>query len=155
MVAVPTNEVTAQDVADWYALCEQIAKLKPAEMLLRNKIFKGTFPNPVEGTNTVPFVNNWVIKGVYKIDRKLDVPMYNTIQADCRAMGFNPDLLVERKPTLVLTAYRQLTAEQQKFFDQALVSKPATPSLEVVKPAERGGKASVTGVYAEQSDTGQ
>jgi hypothetical protein len=36
----------------------------------------------------------------------------------------------------VLSAYRELTAEQQKVFDRALTIKEGTPSLKIELPAK-------------------
>lgn len=54
MVEIPDNPVTQSDLEQWYKLCEQLAKVKKSEMLLRMKIFKGKFPTAEEGTNSVP-----------------------------------------------------------------------------------------------------
>jgi hypothetical protein len=51
------------------------------------------------------------------------------------------DKLVKWKPEVAITEYRKLTEEERNRFDQCLVIKPGSPSLEIVipkraKPAE-------------------
>ncbi len=138
MVQIPENEVTQQDLATWYEMQEQLSKLKTAEMLLRQKIFKAYFQAPKEGVNTVPLADGWVIKGTYKIDRKIDIALLTSFAPSLREHGINPDVLVKYDPSLVTKEYRQLTAEQEKLFDQVLVIKPGAPSLEIVMPKKKG-----------------
>lgn len=49
--------------------------------------------------------------------------------------GMSPDTLVNWKPSLSVSAYRELTKEQRQMFDECLSIKPGTPSLEIVLPA--------------------
>lgn len=136
MTTIPNNDVTEQDVAEWFRLQEELKRVKAAEMLLRLKIFKAYFPSPTEGTNTFPMAAGWVMKGKYVINRDIDPGALGAYKERFRENGINPDVLVRYKPELVLSEYRELTAEQQKFFDNALVVKPGTPSLEIVLPAK-------------------
>lgn len=136
MVQIPENEVTQVDLAAWYAMQDELKRLKTAEMLLRQKIFKAYFPAPKEGTNTAPLDNGWVIKGTYKIDRKIDIALLLAFSPSLRENGINPDALVKYEPALVTKAYRELTAEQEKLVDQVLIVKPGAPSLEIVLPAK-------------------
>jgi len=136
MVQIPENEVTQADLATWYAMQDELKRLKTAEMLLRQKIFKAYFTAPKEGTNTAPLDNGWVIKGTYKIDRKIDIALLLAFSPSLRENGINPDALVKYEPALVTKAYRELTAEQEKLFDQVLIVKPGAPSLEIVLPAK-------------------
>lgn len=138
MVQIPENEVSEQDLATWYAMQDQLSKLKIAEMLLRQKIFKAYFTAPTEGVNSAPLANGWVIKGTYKIDRKIDMALLTAFTPALRENGINPDHLIKYEPSLVTKEYRQLTAEQEKLFDQVLIVKPGAPSLEIVMPKRKG-----------------
>ena len=70
--AKPAEQVSQAEMEEWYTLTEQLVTLKEREMELRKKIFAANFPNPKEGTNTVPLTGGWVLKGQFKIDRKVD-----------------------------------------------------------------------------------
>ena len=141
MTAIPANAVTQADLDSWNQMQTQLAALKSAEMLLRIKIFKGLFPNPVEGTNSVPLgTEGWVIKAKYPITRKPDVALLTAKAAELRAAGVPVDSLIKSVPELVTTEYRKLTEEQTKLFDQILDIKPGSPALEIVLPkrAQKG-----------------
>ena len=58
MTQVPENEVSQADINKWYELQAQLKSIKASEMLLRTKIYKGLFKDPVEGTNTIPLAEN-------------------------------------------------------------------------------------------------
>jgi len=141
MTQIPANAVTQADMDEWYNLQKQLAAVKAAEMLLRMKIFKFYFPDPVEGTNTVPLgTEGWVIKAKYPIARKPDVALLTAKAAELRGAGIPVDDLIKAVPELVTTEYRKLTEEQLKLFDQVLEIKPGSPALEVVLPkrAQKG-----------------
>jgi len=44
--------------------------------------------------------------------------------------------LVKRKPELITSAYKALTEQARLVFDQALIIKAGSPSLELVAPKE-------------------
>ncbi len=150
MDTIPENNVTAADLEQWYKLKSELGRIKSAEALLRSKIFKHFFPVPEEGTNTVPLNDGTgaVIKAQHKIDRTIDqgtLDALRTAQTEALAKidepGFTPnipifniDVLVKWKPELVLSKYRELTAEQRHYFDQALVIKPGSPQVEITIP---------------------
>lgn len=136
MTNIPQNTVTQNDLNQWYLMQEELRKLKAAEMLLRQKIFSAYFPSPVEGTNSAPLADGWVLKGKYTITRDIDLGALNATRDKLVEAGIKVDSLVQYKPSLVLKDYRTLTAEQAKFFDQVLIVKPGSPALEIVLPAK-------------------
>lgn len=136
MTKIPSNETTLADLMVWDEMKKQLAILKKTEALLRAKIFKSFFPNPVEGMNKVPLENDWVLKGEYTITRKLDIGVIPAIKDPLIALGVaKPDALIKYEPSLVLSKYRELTKEQMHVFDQALIITPGSPTLEIVLPA--------------------
>lgn len=143
MTQIPNNDVTLADLTVWYEMQEQLTKLRASEMLLRKKLFAAFFPTPKEGTNSFALDQGWVLKGTYKIDRKIDIALLMNFSTSLRENGINPDALVKYEPSLVTKAYRELTAEQEKLFDQVLVVKPGAPSLEIVLPAKAKAAAPV------------
>lgn len=142
MAEIPENPVTQQDLNEWYTIHEELAKLKAKESLLRAKIFKGMFQHPEEGTNSVPLSDGWVLKGKYVINRTIDQAALTSLSAvdastnmsALAAAGVSVDSLVRWKPELVLSAYRGLAEQQRMIFDQCLIIKEGSPSLEIVLP---------------------
>ena len=145
MTQVPENEVTQADINKWYELQAQLKSLKASEMLLRTKIYKGLFKDPVEGTNTIPLAEGWVMKAKRVIQRDIDVAALTINSANpdgqlghsrLELAGINVAALVKWKPELVLKNYRELTDEQKLIFNDCLVIKDGSPALEIVLPAK-------------------
>jgi hypothetical protein len=135
MTAIPANTVTQDDLNQWDQMQKQLSALKSAEMLLRTKIFKGLFPSPVEGTNTIPLgTEGWVVKSQYKIGRTPDVALLTAKAPELRAAGIVLEDVIRTKPELVTGTYRKLTNEQRNLLDQVMEVKPGSPSLEIVLP---------------------
>lgn len=138
MVSIPVNEVTVADMIEWDKLQKEIAHFKAtvmaSEMLLRRKIFAAYFPEPKEGTNNAQLADSWVLKGVYGLDRKIDVGALTALAPQFAEKGINLNALVEAEPKLRVAQYRELTAEQRALFDQCLIIKPSSPQLEIVLP---------------------
>lgn len=138
------REKRGQLLSDWLAAQAQVASFKPAiekEMELRKAVMAEFFPLPKEGVNTFPLAEGWVLKGTYKIDRKVDVAAIPAVYAKLREMGVNPDPLLEYKPSLVSSAYKSLATinpEAAHVFDQALTIKPASPTVELKASKEAG-----------------
>lgn len=133
----PTPLVTSL-ITEWYSLTKEIEEFKEKkmkrEMELRKLLTAVLFPNPVEGTQRQDMPAGWQFKLQYKIDRKVDEAALPAVKERLREIGVNPDLYVVNKPELSLTNYRLLTEEQRQILDQALVIKPASPTLELVPP---------------------
>lgn len=135
MSAIPANAVTQEDLETWSKLQKQLGDLKSAEMLLRIKIFKGLFPAPVEGTNSVPLgTEGWVIKAKYPISRKPDVALLTARAPELRAAGIVLEDVIRTIPELATGEYRKLTDEQRHLLDQVMEVKPGSPALEIVLP---------------------
>lgn len=141
MVQLPENEVTQEDLAEWYRLQDQLKSIKNSEMLLRQKIFKGFFPTPVEGTNSHELPDGYVVKATHKLNREIDQGALGAYRERLTEQGVNVDSLLSWKPSLVTAEYRKLTAEQRMLFDACLNIKPGSPSIEIVKPKVKGQKA--------------
>ena len=91
MAPIPANPVTQNDLTEWDRLTTLLTETKIAEALLRSKIFKGYFPEPVEGTNTAPLNAGWVIKATHTINRKVLIDKLNTMSPDLRKHGIPLD----------------------------------------------------------------
>lgn len=131
-----TPEQTAK-LTEWQAARTAAEEVKPIiekEQALRKEVFALFFPAPIEGTNKYDLLEGWVLKGTYKIDRKVDEQAVPAVTEALRNMGVNVDLLISYEPKLKTATYRELTAEQRGVFDQALTIKPGSPTLELVPP---------------------
>lgn len=128
-------------LVEWSGLKRQLEKIDEQrepivaqERDLRAKVMAAAFPEAKEGTNTLELPNEWKLKGVVKIDRKVDEAALPATVTVLRSMGVNSDRLLRYKPELELKEYRSLTAEQMKIMDGALVIKRAASTLELVEP---------------------
>ena len=139
MIQIPENQVTQQDMERWYTVQEQLSKLKNEEQLLRQKIFKGMFHDPKEGTNSVDLADGFVLKGKRVINRTVDDAAFKASVEELAKNGIATDQIVKYKPELVTSEYRKLTAEQINLFDTVLIVKEGMPGLEIVKPKRAKG----------------
>jgi len=150
MVAIPPNDCTLADLFAWYKVQDELAKLKAQEILLRTKLFKHHFRDPKEGTNSLeldPLLvaaglppDGMVLKGTHVINRSVDEASLQVLTPKLDEAKIPVAKLIKRKPELVKSEYNELTDEEKKLFDQVLVVKPGTPSLEVVLPGKRKAK---------------
>lgn len=146
----PSNALCQEDVFDWYKLQETVEKAKKAEMLMRIKIFKTLFIEPKEGTNKTPLPDGWVLNAQHVINRGVDEGALQALTMqipDDELTGvlhpsifakhnISADKVFKFKPELVKSEYNELTAEQKKIVDRALVMKEGSPQLKVVLPAK-------------------
>lgn len=92
MAEIPTNEVTADDLATWFTAKRELAALKAKEILLRMKIYKGKFfkvdehlnpiESPKEGTNTVILDDGYQLKAVRVVDRGVDAGTLDALKKE-------------------------------------------------------------------------
>jgi hypothetical protein len=144
------DEVSLETIEQWYDITLKLDELKGQEIALRTTLAKHYFPNATEGTNTRIDVmpNQWLLKLQRKINRTVDEALLRIFSAPTAGKNQTPfeeqeiDItkLVKWKPEVVISEYRKLSDEQRKFFDQVLVIKDGTPSLEVAKPSSRTPK---------------
>lgn len=134
MSELPEDQVTEQDIIAWYEADAALTKAKNHEMLLRQRVFKGLFTAPVEGTNSLNLKDGYVLKATYKLNRSVDLEAVQTLADDLREAGVDAAQVIRYKPELETKAYKSLNLDQKKVFDQCLVIKPGTPSLEIVLP---------------------
>lgn len=135
-VAIPAPTVTQEEINEWYTLQKQLGEMSFKEMALRKKIFGALFIAPKEGVNTVPLAEGWVMKGDYKINRKVDVASLTTLSPMLKEKGIPVDSLIRYKPDLATKEYRDLQKNPElcKLFEQVLVITVGSPALEIVLP---------------------
>lgn len=141
MAQIPDNPVTLQDLTVWFQMVEQLNKLKATEMLMRKRIFNAYFPDPKEGTNTFLLPDGYQLKGVHVVNRKVDEPALTVLTPAFQEKQLKLDDLIQRKPTLSVSAYRELTDEERTLFDQALIIDIGSPSLKIEDPPKKKVKA--------------
>ena len=127
----------------WYLAIEQA---KPAKELiavaqaLSKQVAEAFFPDPKEGVNSVELDADWKLKLTYKIDRKVDEAALTSVKEQLRERNVNLDPLIRMKPELATAAYKSLLLvdpESVLIFDQALIIKSASPTLELIPPKEK------------------
>jgi hypothetical protein len=132
--SLSNDEKFQKELELWYNWQDELGSLKAAEMSLRKDIFARCFPNPVEGSdNKYDLVGGWIVQGKYPIDRKIDTALLTNYQAKFDKAGIKADI-IRWKPELSVTEYKKLTDKQKELFDNVLIIKPGSPSLEVKKP---------------------
>lgn len=145
MINTETGEIVDEvaKLTEWHNALEAAIQVKSViekEQALRKEVASLFFPNPKEGTNTVDLAGGFKLKLTYKIDRKLDEAALPTIQQQLREFGVNPDPLVTMKPDLDTKAYKslvQVNKDAASIFGQCIISKPASPTLEIVPPKSK------------------
>lgn len=105
------------------------------EKTLRNELIAMAYPDQSPGTKYAPLPEGWRLKVTFKLDTKLDEPALPAVlerlrEKNCAVV----DALVNYKPALVSAVVKTLSAEDQVILADALIVKPAQPSLELVPP---------------------
>ena len=122
-------------IVEWNYLNDQIKALKDKEMTLRTKLADFYFPTPKEGTNTTDLPDGWKLKGKFQYYRNIDKAALPAVLE--KLPEGTEDKVINYKPELKLRDYKNLLEDHKKIFDEALVIKPGTPSLELVPPKEK------------------
>ena len=117
-----------ENLQRWQELQTAIERLQAEEKVLREGLFNGTFPNPVEGTNTYVLPDGRKIKGTYKIYRNVDEKALASSEIPKKLK----DEVFRVKHDLSVTAYRNLDEELKKLVDTVLTIKPGMPGLDVI-----------------------
>jgi hypothetical protein len=119
----------------WGELTELQKKIKSVEMEIRKKVANHFVPNPEEGTNTVDLGKGWKVKVKHKLSRTADEAMFATVFEELGDDYAKEDLF-KFKPTLIQSKYNKLSDANKVIFDQCIVMKPGSPTIEIVPPKE-------------------
>jgi hypothetical protein len=87
-----------------------------------------------EGTVYADLPEGWRLKRTIGYTRTIDDKIVEALRVPLSLMLVSLDTLVERKPSLKLKNYRELTAEAKAIFDACLTTTPGLPTLELVAP---------------------
>jgi hypothetical protein len=115
----------------WRELQVSIRHLQDEEKQLREQLFEGTFPDPVEGSNKYELPDGSVLKGTYKLNRKF---VKGFTPQDLKVSTELRNMLVSIKYDLSVAAYKKLDEQTRKKVDSVLEIKPGLPSLELIPP---------------------
>lgn len=132
--AEEAEKATNEDIMEWLKLKSALATVKAKEGILRQKIIKTFFAAPKEGTNNFELGNGYKLKFTHKLQRDIDEALLTNLLPSFAEKGINVDDLIERKPSLKIKPWRELTEEQALVFNQVVTTKPAAGTMEFVKP---------------------
>ena len=122
-----------EKLAYWYKLSQNLKELKAEELKLRKQIFNECFKE-TEGSHQLDLEDGYVLKAKLPFTRTVDKGAFDALRKPLSEKGINCDKLVNFKPSLVLTEYRKLSEDESFAFSECLLTKPGTPSLEIVMP---------------------
>jgi hypothetical protein len=124
----------------WYAALKEaeVAKLIVAnEQLIRKSVAAIFFLEPEEGTNTYDLEQGWKLKLTHRINRKVDEAVLDSVKVQLKELNINMDTLVSYSPKLETKTYKGLkkvNPDAAKVFEQALIIKDESPTLELLPP---------------------
>lgn len=134
-------------LSEWNETKEQLTELKAKEMELRNTVLSDFFDfdyDDRQGTTTVPLGDGYKLKAAFSLRYKLEnkggetEDMLSSFIAEFGDQGqFIADRLVKWEPKISVSEYKKLTDEQRDTVDSVLVTTPATPSMQIVKPKDK------------------
>ena len=125
----------------WWGAAKRLAEVKQAESQLRKEVFEMCFPTPKIGVNKEPLGSGYVLKAdvkqTYTINKNeaVEPPDYsNVAEVLAQLPPAVASSLIRWKPELSISAYKQLTQEEQAIVNKILTIKDSTPSLEMIEP---------------------
>jgi hypothetical protein len=129
-----TPEQADTMLMEWNRLTTELSRIKSQEMLLRMRLFQHFFPDAVEGTNKHQLGAGYSLTAAVPYTREVDEEALQSKDNELKAAGIDSKLLIKWKPSLVTSAYRELTDVQMRVFDSCLTIKPGAPTLKIVEP---------------------
>jgi len=134
------NIETLQSIHEWSLAKNELSRVKLLELALRAKVIKEVFINhKEEGTENIELGNDYRLKAVFKQSYTFpDKEKLEEVLARIEETGETGKLIAKRlvryKPELSVTEYNKLDNVYRKAIDEAIVTKPSTPSLDIVEP---------------------
>lgn len=127
------------DAAKKAIIAANVAALMAEEMAARKDAFAAIFPDVPKGTHYVDLPGGWRIKGVRKVDYKIDADEVEAMLDALRGTGnegvFIADRIVKFKPDLSVSEYEGLVSDTyRKIVDRVLTTKDASPEFALVPP---------------------
>lgn len=145
MVAIPERvtlspEQALESLKLWYDVSERLSILKKSEMDLRKTLAAHYVPTPREGVNRVDIGDGFDLVLDHKIHRKVDETLLDTSLKELRKAKVPVDELFPYKPSLSVSAYRELSAEQLLLVDAVLDIDVGAPSMDIGKAVQDNSK---------------
>lgn len=101
-------------------------------MKQRKELVEELFPDAKVGTNTNELGGGWKVKAVVKETVTLSESTLELLLADIPQDV--QDRAIKYKPSLVKKEYDKLTDDEREVLDECVVTKPSSPTLEIVPP---------------------
>ncbi|QIW90788.1 UNVERIFIED_ORG: hypothetical protein GCAPEGMB_00470 [Vibrio phage V07] len=131
-----TPDMTTDQMIHAWSLNQALLKeLKTVEMDQRKALADKMFPEAKNGTNKHELGAGYVLKYVRGEETKLDPQAFELMRAELPEHVV--DKAVKFTPSLVAKGYKDLSLEDRELLDEALVTKPKAPTLEIVPPKEK------------------
>jgi hypothetical protein len=132
-----TPELTAK-LQQWEEAKQQAELAKKQEMSLRKECLALAFPDGAIGTNTMDLAAGWKLKGTYKLNYSFDETALDPVLTRIRdQFKISTDNLVRIKREPAMTEIKKLTEDQRLALEEALITRPGTPTLELVPPKKK------------------
>ena len=129
--------IVQEELNEWFSLVPELKRMKAREMELRKSLFNGAFPFPTEGTNSFDLEGGYKLKGTYKLERSVDTAAFQALSKEMKEADIAADGMLRFKASLVAAEYKRLDDEQRHLFDQCIITKPGSPSLEIIPPKKK------------------
>lgn len=137
--AANAQDVALATVYEWQAVKQRIADATDELIVLEKELRKGIcdlyFPTIKEGNNRAALPDGSTLQLTQQYKREFDEAAWGAVFS--RLPEGLADRLVQWKPSLKLSAYRQLPTEQAAVFEECLITKPQSPQLAVLPPKEK------------------
>lgn len=124
-----------QKIMKWNETQAQMKKLVDLERRMRAEVIETCFADPKKGTNTLELGGGWKLKAILGTEDKLDVNLYELISTKLSAETIAS--CVKFTPSLIAAGYKSLNEAEKTILNEAVVTKPKSPSLELVAPKEQ------------------
>jgi hypothetical protein len=128
-----TKELLPSLIQDYIDAKAGLARFKKLESVLRIELLDILFPSTTEGT-VKEEIDGLLITGSFKIGHKIDVEALAEVLDDLSADELD---CINYKATLSLANYKLLDENERSVLDEAIISKPAIPTITIkTKEAE-------------------
>jgi hypothetical protein len=118
----------------WQKTAAEAKRLATEERKLRDALCAAAFPKPTEGVNKRELVDGRIFKMTHKINRSVDeaaIPaMREALAKATNEVTF--DDIFKTKIDLQVGPYKKLAPELLVIVNEAVVSKPGAPTIEVI-----------------------
>lgn len=142
-----SNEQRDALIMQWKESQTALARAKEVEANLREQVLKLNYsydPEALrEGTENIELGGGYKLKAVFKKsigfvtgkdqNERIEKALQE-IEGSCAEGKFIAERLVNWKPALSKTEYDALDAKTRKIINKVIITKPASPSLELVEP---------------------